>query len=116
MISETNTAAKKNPSDDKHCKILCSPVKNNTDNEKDSGNEHGEPPAEIAGGVGGKEGCGEPRKVQRGREQLQSLVVILAVVALFILVLLTIHRREELFEKIVHRRHTTFMNKIYFFN
>ena len=106
LVGEPNTATEEDPADDQHGKVLRSSVEDDTHDEEDAGDEHGEAATEVAGGVGGEEGGGEARQVERGGKQLQPLVVVLAVVALLRLMLPAVHLREELDEEVIHRRYT----------
>ena len=111
LVGETDAAAEQDPADDKHSEVLGGPVEDDADDEEDAGDEHGEAASEAAGGVGGEEGGGEAGEVERRGEELQALVVVLAVVALLVLVLPAQHRREELTQEIVHRCHSACKNK-----
>ena len=111
LISKTNTATKHDPTDDEHGKILSRSVKNRTDYEEYSGNQHGQSPSEPSSGVGGEESGGQTGKVERRSEQLEALIVILAVITVFIFQCLPVNHWEELLQERFHRRHSTWKTK-----
>lgn len=81
LIRETDSTAQQNPPDDEHCKVLGGGVEDHTGNEEDPRDEHGWPPAEPSGGVRREESWDQSSEVERRCEQLQALVIVLAVVA-----------------------------------
>lgn len=108
LVGEADAAAEQDPADDEHGEVLGGAVEDHPHDEEDAGDQHGEAPAEAPRRVRGEEGGRQPREVQRRREQLQRLVIVLAVVTLLVLQFLPQHRREELAQEVVHRRHTTY--------
>lgn len=91
MVSETDAKAKEKSSNDEHNEVDGEAVESNSDQEDEGGKLHGELAAVRAANSGCNKTGQESSEVERRREQLEALVVVLAVVVLVHLVLFQVH-------------------------
>uniref|UniRef100_A0A804UEG6 Uncharacterized protein n=1 Tax=Zea mays TaxID=4577 RepID=A0A804UEG6_MAIZE len=110
LVGEADADAEEDAAEDEHAHVLGGAVERGADQERDAAAEHGPLAAGHAGDGGGEEGGHERRQVERGGEHGEQLAVELAVLVALVplrLLLLAVHRREELHQERVHRRHAT---------
>lgn len=109
LIGKADATTEKDSTDNKHGEVLRGAVKDDAGDEEQARRKHGESASQAAGGIRSEQGGREAGQVERRREQLQTLVVELAVAALLDCILLQFqYRRKELTKKVIHRRHAAF--------
>lgn len=91
LVSKTDAKAKEKSSNDKHNEVFCEGVKRDADQEDDGGNLHSALASVSAANSGGAKAGNESSEVERGCEELEALVVILAIVVFMHLVLFYVH-------------------------
>jgi hypothetical protein len=105
LVAEADTDAEADAADDEHGEPRGAGAERAAGEEEGGGRLHGAPAAEARARPRRREAGRQRRQVQRRREELQPLVVELAVVVLPRAVLPRVHRGEEARQEAVHGRH-----------
>ncbi len=109
LVGEADADTEEDAAEDEHEHVLGGAVERGADEEGDAAAEHGPLAPRDAGDGGREEGGDERGEVERRGEHGQQRAVELAVLVALVLLrrlLLPVHRREELDQERVHRRHT----------
>lgn len=102
LVPKSDTSTEADPSRDQDDEVVGGGAQNRPYDEENRRGLNRDFPSKLLASDGSHEGSDDGGEVKRGREELQKLVVVFAVVVLFCMVLLSIDFWEKLRQEVIH--------------